>query len=456
MKDYFEVILREKKTAFALFDQDLILQEYSLNLKQYIAIQVKKNNPLWDVFPELIGSEDVVKSVVTRKKRRFIITKLTRFKSSGQSCYYHLTILPYTQNGYAKLLCIVSDGTQEVALEHEIQQKKYEIMLLQSTLQRSGIEAQSGFIGRSAQIQSIHEFVKKIAPVRSSTVLLQGESGTGKNLAARIIHNASMQQGAPFVEINCAGIPDTLLESEIFGYEKGAFTHALSSKKGLLETADGGTLFLDEIGELPFSLQSKFLAFLESKRFRRLGDTQERQVDVRIIAATNKDLMKAVQNKEFREDLFFRLNVINLELPPLRELDDDIILLAENFINHFAYSFHKTVSGLSDSAIKKLKAHRWSGNVRELRNVIERAVIFTENSMLDAPDLILIGAAAISDSWLESIQIPQSGISLPELEQYLINSAMNKAEGNVSRAARLLGLSLDTLRYRLKKGGTLS
>jgi transcriptional regulator with PAS, ATPase and Fis domain len=259
-----------------------------------------------------------------------------------------------------------------------------------------------------------------------------------------------MEPKSPFVEINCTSIPPTLLESEIFGYEKGAFTNAIASKKGLLEEADGGTLFLDEIGELPLSVQVKFLSFLETKRFRRLGSTQERSVDIRVIAASNKDLKQAVENHEFREDLFYRIHVVTLKLPALRELGHDIIIIADHFITIFAYDFKKKARGLTEKAKAKLLSHPWRGNVRELRNVIERAVIFTEGNRIDQEDIIL-GEEKQTRQTTDQIHIPENGLSLFDVEKNLLLEALSRASGNQSRAARLLGLSLDTFRYRMKK-----
>jgi len=305
-------------------------------------------------------------------------------------------------------------------------------------------------LGDSEKIREVKQFVGKIASIKNTTVMLQGESGTGKNLVARAIHRLSMEPRSPFIEVNCASIPATLLESEVFGHEKGAFTNAIMSKKGLLEEADGGTFFLDEIGELPFSSQSKFLSFLDNRTFRRLGSTQEKKVDIRVIAATNKDLKQAVANSEFRQDLFFRISVINLTLPPLRELGNDIITIADHFIHVFAYDFKKKVTGLTDAAKTRLLDYAWPGNVRELRNAIERAVIFAEKTKIDAHEIVLMEEKQ-KDKIPQELTIPENGISLFDVERKLFLEALSKTNGNQSRAARLLGLSLDTFRYRMKK-----
>ncbi|MBC8184431.1 sigma-54-dependent Fis family transcriptional regulator [candidate division KSB1 bacterium] len=328
-------------------------------------------------------------------------------------------------------------------------QQKHEIKLLQANLASYGDYSSGNIIGESEHINKVRQYIQKVKNFSNSTILLQGESGTGKNLVARAIHQASTQPKSPFVEINCASIPETLLESEIFGYEKGAFTNAITNKKGLLEEADGGTLFLDEIGELPFALQTKFLSFLETKSFRRLGSTQEKTVKPRVIAATNKNLKQAVANHEFRQDLFYRLNVLNLTLPPLRDLGNDIVIIAENFIRVFAYDFRKKINGLTNQAKAKLINYSWQGNARELRNVIERAIIFAEGYKIDADDIIL--EEKISNDTDNGLIIPEDGIMLADVEKKLLLDALSKTKGNQSQAAKLLGLTLDTFRYRIKK-----
>nr|HPI72894.1 sigma-54 dependent transcriptional regulator [bacterium] len=274
---------------------------------------------------------------------------------------------------------------------------------------------------------------------------------TGKNLVARMIHNQSALAKSPFIEVNCASIPATLIESEIFGYERGAFTNATSSKHGLLEEADGGTFFLDEISELPVALQSKFLSFLENKTFRRLGSTLERTVSVRIIAATNHNLLQAVERGEFRQDLFFRLNVVSLRLPSLRELGTDIISIADHFIHIYAFDFKKKTLRLSEAAQQKLLSYHWPGNVRELRNVIERAVIFADGEEIEPDHIVLVEEPKIEALSPERPLLPDAATSLYEMEKEIIQRALKQAKGNQTRAARALGLTLDTLRYRIKK-----
>lgn len=453
MSNFIHQILAEKKIGYAIFDADLISVRSSPNFRKIIQREtLPPKSQIWTIFPELIGSEDIVQNILEGKRKRYTIEKINKYTSSGKLRYYNLELIPLKDsNNYAhRLGCIVSDITQATSLQQKLRQQKYEIKLLQASLSSYGQFTSYHILGNSPQIQSVREMIQKISKITNTTILLEGESGTGKNLIARVIHQRSMQPDSPFVEINCASIPETLLESEIFGYEKGAFTNATMSKKGLLEEADGGTLFLDEIGELPLSLQAKFLSFLETKTFRRLGSTKTQQVSIRVIAATNRNLKNAIAKNEFRQDLYFRLNVVNLELPPLRELGNDVVELARHFVHIYALDFHKPVEGLTDKAIAKLSNYSWPGNVRELRNVIERAVIFAEKKRIDAVDLILTEENP-EDKDEPEIKITDEGISLADVESKLLNDALVKANGNQSKAARLLGISLDTFRYRIKK-----
>ena len=417
MSVFMERILRESKISFGFFNQDYILIENSKLLAQYAGGRLqKKSATLWDVFPELVGSEDRISELLHKSVKKYELEKLTRLSDDNKLRYFTLSIFPYKDDSLSSthLLCLVTDTTDTTSMEQQIQQQKNELRLLHANI--ASIQDYHGaeIYGKSDKIESVRKFIEKIAKIRNTTILLYGESGTGKNLVAHAIHKKSMDVNSPFIEINCASIPDTLIESEIFGYEKGAFTNALSNKKGLLEEAHGGTLFLDEIGELPLPLQAKFLSFLETKRFRRLGSTQEHTVQVRIIAATNRNLQKAVEIKEFRQDLFYRLNVVSTELPPLRELGDDVIILANFYINYFSYDFGKRIRGLTKDAETKLLSYSWPGNVRELRNVIERAAIFAEQNVITREDLLLFNtAAAKTDSHADrGFSLTEDGLSL--------------------------------------------
>ena len=312
-------------------------------------------------------------------------------------------------------------------------------------------------IGQSKHMKNVLTMVEKIARSDTSTVLIQGESGTGKELIAKAIHYESSRADKPFMAINCAAVPETLLESELMGHEKGAFTDAKLLKKGLFELADGGTIFLDEIGDMTPGMQAKLLRVLEERSFRRVGGTRDVQVDVRIVSATNKDLLKAIEEKVFRNDLYYRIQVIPIYLPPLRERKDDIIPLAEHFINHFNREFAKNVKSISKMAEKFLTEYSWPGNIRELKNVIERAIILENEETLlleHLPQEIVAktGGAAASSS---GFRLPPEGIDIEDVERELIRQALEISEGNQSRAAKKLSLGIDAFRYRMKKFGFL-
>jgi len=307
-------------------------------------------------------------------------------------------------------------------------------------------------VGRNPKISEVFELVKKIAASSATTILLQGESGTGKDLLANAIHYASDRAKKPFMNITCSALPETLLETELFGHEKGAFTDAKASKKGLFELADGGTVFLDEVGEIGPNLQSKLLRFLEDRTFKRVGGTVDIKVDVRIVAATNVNLEQAVSEGRFRKDLFYRLKVIPIFLPPLRERSEDIPLLVKYFIDHFNREFKKNTRGVSHAAMQALLEYPWPGNVRELKNLIERVMILENKEIIDVPDLPreILGQEP-SRPTEQTFTLPPGGIVLEDVEKSLIEQALKRTGGNQTRAARLLGLTRDTLRYRLKK-----
>jgi DNA-binding NtrC family response regulator len=310
----------------------------------------------------------------------------------------------------------------------------------------------SQIVARTRGMLQVLDMVQKIAESEASIVLLQGESGTGKDLIAQTIHHLSRRKDAPFLAINCSAIPENLLESELFGYEKGAFTDAKQQKKGLVELADRGTLFLDEISSLSFSLQAKLLRFLETRTFKRLGGLKDIDVDLRVIAATNLDLSLQSREGKFRTDLFYRLNVCPVYLPPLRERKDDILPLARHFITNYNIKFGKKIEGLEKETERLLSDYDWPGNVRELKNAIERAMIFEDHQRISAQYLpIQIEEAPSRRVGGEKIQEPQEGRSLQDLERDAIIQALNKAGGNKTRAAELLKISRDTLRYRVKK-----
>src|SRR3954467_3489122 len=309
-------------------------------------------------------------------------------------------------------------------------------------------------IGESPCMREMMNFVRRVSSSEATTILLEGENGTGKDLIAKTLHYQSVRQAEPFIAINCAAIPETLLESELFGYEKGAFTDARSQKRGIFELADKGTLFLDEIGEIPLMLQAKLLRVLEDQSFRRLGGLKDIQLDLRVVAATNKNLREAVKEGAFRQDLYFRLNVIQILIPPLRERADDILPLTSFFIDHYNRKFKRNIEGLSEAAARLLMSHDWPGNVRELRNAIERAMILEDTSLITPPSLPISISRPDSDNIsapLSQVDIPTDGLSLEDNERSLLAKALEKTSGNQTQAARLLRITRDTLRYKMKK-----
>jgi len=302
-------------------------------------------------------------------------------------------------------------------------------------------------------MRDVLNFVRRVASSEATTIMLEGESGTGKDLVAKTLHYQSMRQAEPFIAINCAAIPETLLESELFGYEKGAFTDARAQKRGIFELADKGTLFLDEIGEMPLSLQAKLLRVLEEQSFRRLGGLKDINLDLRVITATNKNLREAVKEGAFRQDLYFRLNVIQITIPAVRDRPEDILPLAQFFVSLYNDKFRRHIEGISPEAQQMLVAHSWPGNVRELRNAIERAMILEEASLLTTGSLPLTLTNPLGDGAQQrtTFQIPEEGISLEDNERSLVVRALEKTGGNQTQAARLLRITRDTLRYKMKK-----
>ena len=305
-------------------------------------------------------------------------------------------------------------------------------------------------VGRSQSITTVRTLLHKIAVTPASTVLLTGESGSGKDLAAKVIHYASSRGSKPFMNITCSALPETLLESELFGHERGAFTGADRQKRGLIESADGGTVFLDEIGEMVPLLQAKLLRFLEEKTFKRVGGSSDIRVDVRVIAATNRSLEEEVKKGHFREDLYYRLNVMAVPLPPLRDRRDDIPLLINHYIDGFNTEFRKKIRGVSPTALTALTAYAWPGNVRELRNAVERAMLLAESIELNETHFPLLSASH-GGELSTGISLPAGGINLEGLERSLVVQALERAGWNQTRAATLLGLNRDQIRYRIEK-----
>jgi DNA-binding NtrC family response regulator len=303
-------------------------------------------------------------------------------------------------------------------------------------------------VGTSAAIGEVKALLQKVAASPASTVLLTGESGTGKDLAAKVLHYQSDRAARPFMNITCSALPETILESELFGHERGAFTDARQQKRGLFESADGGTVFLDEIGEMAPSLQAKLLRVLEDKSFKRVGGIADVHVDVRVIAATNRTLEDEVKKGRFREDLFYRLNVLPIKLPALRGRPDDIPALVGYFVETYNAEFKKRVRGVTDAAMKRLQAYGWPGNIRELRNAVERAMLLVDGDLLTADQFpVVAGGARLS----EAVELPANGIDLDQLERSLVVQALDRSGWNQTRAATLLGLNRDQIRYRIEK-----
>jgi two-component system, NtrC family, response regulator AtoC len=316
-------------------------------------------------------------------------------------------------------------------------------------------------LGESPAMRAVLEQARQIATLdETPPVLIIGETGTGKGLVARTIHAGSRRASKPFIEVNCTAIPGTLMEAELFGHERGAFTDAKESRMGLFEAAEGGFLFLDEVGDVELSLQGKLLKAVEERTVRRVGGIRDRKIDVRILAATNRDLERESQRERFRRDLYFRLAVILLRLPPLRERGEDVLTLAQHFLRRFSVKYAKQVEQLDPRARDQFLAYPWPGNVRELSHVIERAVLWSKGAMLDVEHLALeVPPEHVEPAVDGSAPLPASrpqGMELEQWERALIEQALRESEGNQTRAAQRLGISRDTLRYRLKKYGIQS
>ncbi|HUS65391.1 MAG TPA: sigma-54 dependent transcriptional regulator [Kofleriaceae bacterium] len=342
----------------------------------------------------------------------------------------------------------------------------------------TAVKQRFGLIGDSPEMHAIFGVIEKVADT-PSTVLITGESGTGKELVAKALHEHSSRISGPFIKINCAAIPKTLMESELFGYEKGAFTGATTAKPGRFELADGGTLFLDEIGEIPVEMQVKLLRAIQESEFERVGGIKTIKVDVRLITATNRDLERETRDGNFREDLYYRLNVVPLNIPPLRSRSDDVPLLVEHIITKFNERLKKNVRGISDEAMRLLRGHSWPGNIRELENVLERTILFTTGDRIDVVDLpaelrgedlsrartptgeFTAAAAAAAAAAMGTITEPGASGSLKEMvraetsrvEKELIARALDETGGNVTQAAKLLKISRKSLQMKMKEFG---
>ncbi len=362
----------------------------------------------------------------------------------------HLGAFTYLAKPFSneQLLASVKKAIEHYGLVREIKRLRREIT------PRSGFE---GMIGKNPKMLSVYQLIEKVAPAPSS-VLITGESGTGKELVARAIHNLSPRQEAPFISVNCAALTDTLLESELFGHEKGAFTDAIAMRKGRFELANGGTLFLDEIGEMPAPLQAKLLRVLQERTIERVGGNTTLNIDVRILAATNRDLKDEVDNKKFREDLYYRLNVIHIHLPPLRERVDDIPALVTHFLNKNARRLGRKEITISPEALRLLVSLPWEGNIRELENTIERAAILCSGDRIEAEDVQPDSTDLSTQEWSSGLDLTQfipEGLGLAAIlngiEEKLVRQALENADNIQARAAEQLGITKSLLQYKMKK-----
>jgi DNA-binding NtrC family response regulator len=362
--------------------------------------------------------------------------------SAMKSGAYHYINKPFELE---ELTLLIEKGLETKSLINEVRRLRR---------QQKGDYQDIHIQGTSPQIQSVKELIAMISKTQKTSVLIQGESGTGKELAANAVHYSSKRSQRPLMKINCSAIPDSLLESELFGYEKGAFTDAKATKKGLFELADGGTVFLDEIGDMKPFLQSKILRFLETQSFMRVGGEREIKVDVRIIAATNKDLETLVSEGTFRKDLYYRLKVVVVEMPPLRERPEDILLLCNLFIEENNREHGKNVKGFASEAKQFMTQYHWPGNVRELRNVVERAMILSERDLIDQEQLPFELRSNERPDWVTPNPNPvefTEDMSLDAVEKIHISHVLKKLEWNKSRAAKVLGVSRATLREKIRR-----
>ena len=341
-----------------------------------------------------------------------------------------------------RLLMIVKNALELKRLDRENRE-------LRAIIKGEGLDT---IIGSSGIIEDIKRIVRKIAPT-NSTVLITGESGTGKELVAKAIHNLSLRKAEAFSAVNCAAIPDTLIESELFGYEKGAFTGANTSKQGIIGASNGGTLFLDEISELSLAVQAKLLRLIQNREIKPLGSSEIMSVDIRILAATNKVIEQEIKNGRFREDLYYRLNVIPIQIPPLRERKTDIPVLIEHFLKKYNSIHSKSINKLNNDALSLLLKYSWPGNVRQLESVIERTVVLTEGNTITKDDLPLEVKVTPIEINKYEFDLPEAGINFYELEKEILVQAMKKSDGVIAKAANLLGMSYRTLQYRLEKFG---
>ena len=385
-----------------------------------------------------------VLKALRRRDPDVLIIFFTAFSSLGNAVEvmkqgaYHYVTKPFNLD---EIVLLVEKALETTRLRREVRALR---------ARQQGPYTLDRIIGDSPAAAATRDLLGKVASSPASTVLLTGESGTGKDLAARVIHDTSARAARPFMNVTCSALTETLLESELFGHERGAFTDARERKRGLLESAAAGTVFLDEIGEMALTLQVKLLRFLEEKTFKRVGGAEDVRVDVRVIAATNRNLEDDVRDGSFREDLFYRLNVLPIRLPPLRDRAEDVPVLARFFADGFNREFRKSVREIAPEAMEALQGYAWPGNVRELRNAVERAVLLGEDGRLTVDEFPLHAPRGSASA---EVALPPGGTNLEAMERSLVAQALDRTGWNQTRAAALLGLNRDQIRYRIEKFG---